>query len=74
MISEDPVLRNTKLIAEAWDCDGLNQVRCPPLQTPSPPLVNNRIFTNYCPQLLSTNYILNWYFNWAPKIKNNEMP
>lgn len=27
MLSEDPVLRNTKLIAEAWDCDGLNQVR-----------------------------------------------
>ena len=27
MISEDPVLRHTKLIAEAWDCDGLNQVR-----------------------------------------------
>ena len=26
MISEDPVLRDTKLIAEAWDCDGLNQV------------------------------------------------
>lgn len=26
MISEDPVLRNTKMIAEAWDCDGLNQV------------------------------------------------
>ena len=26
MISEDPVLRNCKLIAEAWDCDGLNQV------------------------------------------------
>lgn len=26
MISEDPVLRSTKLIAEAWDCDGLNQV------------------------------------------------
>lgn len=26
MISEDPVLRGTKLIAEAWDCDGLNQV------------------------------------------------
>lgn len=26
-ISEDPVLRDTKLIAEAWDCDGLNQVR-----------------------------------------------
>ncbi|KAK9792712.1 hypothetical protein WJX73_009712 [Symbiochloris irregularis] len=26
MLSEDPVLRNTKLIAEAWDCDGLNQV------------------------------------------------
>ncbi|KAK9843453.1 hypothetical protein WJX81_003335 [Elliptochloris bilobata] len=26
MISEDPVLQNTKLIAEAWDCDGLNQV------------------------------------------------
>ncbi|KAG2454971.1 hypothetical protein HYH02_000797 [Chlamydomonas schloesseri] len=25
-ISEDPVLRNTKMIAEAWDCDGLNQV------------------------------------------------
>ncbi|EFJ40420.1 1,4-alpha-glucan branching enzyme II, isoamylase, partial [Volvox carteri f. nagariensis] len=25
-ISEDPVLRNTKLVAEAWDCDGLNQV------------------------------------------------
>ena len=25
-IAEDPVLRNTKLIAEAWDCDGLNQV------------------------------------------------
>ena len=25
-ISEDPVLRQTKLIAEAWDCDGLNQV------------------------------------------------
>lgn len=28
MISEDPVLRSTKLIAEAWDCDGLNQA-CP---------------------------------------------
>ncbi len=27
MISEDPVLRNAKMIAEAWDCDGLNQVR-----------------------------------------------
>ena len=26
MVSEDPVLRDTKLIAEAWDCDGLNQV------------------------------------------------
>lgn len=26
-ISEDPVLRNTKLIAEAWDCDGLFQAR-----------------------------------------------
>jgi len=26
-ISEDPVLRDTKMIAEAWDCDGLNQVR-----------------------------------------------
>lgn len=26
MISEDPVLRSCKLIAEAWDCDGLNQV------------------------------------------------
>jgi len=26
MISEDPVLRDTKMIAEAWDCDGLNQV------------------------------------------------
>ena len=26
MLSEDPLLRNTKLIAEAWDCDGLNQV------------------------------------------------
>ncbi len=26
LISEDPVLRHTKLIAEAWDCDGLNQV------------------------------------------------
>lgn len=26
MISEDPVLRGTKLIAEAWDVDGLNQV------------------------------------------------
>ena len=25
-IAEDPVLRNTKMIAEAWDCDGLNQV------------------------------------------------
>ncbi|KAF8057146.1 ISA1 [Scenedesmus sp. PABB004] len=25
-ISEDPVLRSTKLIAEAWDCDGLYQV------------------------------------------------
>jgi isoamylase len=22
-IAEDPVLRGTKLIAEAWDCDGL---------------------------------------------------
>jgi isoamylase len=29
MIAEDPVLRSTKLIAEAWDCDGLNQARCP---------------------------------------------
>ena len=27
MISEDPVLRNTKLISEAWDCDGLYQAR-----------------------------------------------
>lgn len=26
MISEDPVLRGCKLIAEAWDCDGLSQV------------------------------------------------
>jgi isoamylase len=26
MISSDPVLKDTKLIAEAWDCDGLNQV------------------------------------------------
>ena len=26
MISEDPVLRNTKMIAEAWDCGGLMQV------------------------------------------------
>ena len=26
MISEDPVLRGTKLIAEAWDADGLNQI------------------------------------------------
>ena len=25
-ISADPVLAGTKLIAEAWDCDGLNQV------------------------------------------------
>ena len=25
-ISADPILANTKLIAEAWDCDGLNQV------------------------------------------------
>ena len=25
-ISKDPVLARTKLIAEAWDCDGLNQV------------------------------------------------
>lgn len=25
-ISEDPVLSGVKLIAEAWDCDGLNQV------------------------------------------------
>ncbi|QDZ18260.1 isoamylase [Chloropicon primus] len=25
-ISTDPVLKDTKLIAEAWDCDGLNQV------------------------------------------------
>lgn len=29
LLSEDPVLRNTKLIAEAWDCDGLNQVPTP---------------------------------------------
>lgn len=34
MISEDPVLRNTKLIAEAWDCDGLNQAS----PSPHPPL------------------------------------
>lgn len=26
MISSDPVLCNVKMIAEAWDCDGLNQV------------------------------------------------
>lgn len=26
-ISEDPLLRNVKMIAEAWDCDGLYQVR-----------------------------------------------
>jgi isoamylase len=29
MISEDPALRNTKLIAEAWDCDGLFQASDP---------------------------------------------
>ena len=29
MISSDPVLKDTKLIAEAWDCDGLNQARGP---------------------------------------------
>lgn len=34
MISEDPVLRNTKLISEAWDCDGLFQVRASLQQTP----------------------------------------
>ncbi len=33
-ISEDPVLRNTKLIAEAWDCDGLFQVRSSPVLCP----------------------------------------
>jgi isoamylase len=27
-ISEDPLLRNVKMIAEAWDCDGLYQVCC----------------------------------------------
>lgn len=26
MISDDPILRGTKMIAEAWDCDGLYQV------------------------------------------------
>ena len=44
MIAEDPVLRGTKLIAEAWDCDGLNQVprvascrgACLPTLPPSP--------------------------------------
>ncbi len=35
-ISEDPVLRNTKLIAEAWDCDGLKQA--------SPGLMCNALF------------------------------
>jgi len=34
-ISEDPVLRDTKLIAEAWDCDGLNQARHPLRQSPA---------------------------------------
>ena len=29
-IAADPVLRGTKLIAEAWDCDGLNQVGASP--------------------------------------------
>lgn len=27
MISEEPVLRSAKMIAEAWDADGLNQVQ-----------------------------------------------
>ena len=27
LIAEDPLLRDTKMIAEAWDADGLNQVR-----------------------------------------------
>ncbi len=27
VLSEDPVLRHTKLIAEAWDCGPLTQVR-----------------------------------------------
>ena len=40
MISEDPLLRSTKLIAEAWDCDGLNQVRA--LQRPAPGLLTGR--------------------------------
>ncbi len=36
LISSDPVLADTKLIAEAWDCDGLNQVRGPgALQMPA---------------------------------------
>lgn len=41
MISEDPVLRNTKLIAEAWDCDGLFQVRATP---PVPRLLGPHVF------------------------------
>ena len=27
LIAEDPLLRDTKMIAEAWDADGLNQVQ-----------------------------------------------
>lgn len=27
LMSHDPVLRGVKMIAEAWDCDGLNQAR-----------------------------------------------
>ena len=34
LISEDPLLRDTKLIAEAWDCDGLNQA-WPPHPAPA---------------------------------------
>ena len=39
-ISEDPVLRDTKLIAEAWDCDGLNQAR--PSSSASKPSIPHR--------------------------------
>jgi hypothetical protein len=47
-ISEDPVLRNTKLIAEAWDCDGLFQA------APAPHLLSSSMPTQST-ELVSLN-------------------
>ena len=57
MISEDPVLRNTKLISEAWDCDGLFQVWTR----------LHRLLSRCCPQRLLPGIMRRSQASSAPK-------